>query len=146
MGAWYNGFVATDPGSARAYLKSALAELGVKMKSASEQVGKNHAYLQQYIVSGKPRWLPEHVRDALVSAYGLDCERLKPALPLPRPRRSVADRDHERQVNTQGLSKFVDDPRKLELLDVYDAIAPRYRPLAMEILRSLAAASVADVA
>jgi hypothetical protein len=144
--AQYNVPMATDPEAARAYLKTALAELGVNMKPASELAGKNHAYIQQYITLGKPLWLPEAVRDALVLAYGLDAERLRPPTALLRSSRSVTGRRHERQIDAKGFGKFVDDPRKLELLDLYDAIAPQTRQLALVVLRGLATYSIPNAA
>jgi hypothetical protein len=136
--------MATDPEAARAYLKHALR--GVSLKSASEAIGKNHAYLQQYITTGKPRWLPETVREALVRNHGLDGEQLKPPPTLLRSKSPVANRGHERQIDAPSMGKFVDDPGKLELLDSYDAIHPRWRELARDLLRRMAVYSLPNVA
>jgi phage repressor protein C with HTH and peptisase S24 domain len=42
-----------------------LTDLGLKMSEASLKIGKNHAYLQQFLKRGVPAQLPEDVRTAL---------------------------------------------------------------------------------
>ena len=67
--------------AARAYLEGALP-LGI-WAEASKKIGHNHAFIQQYIRRGKPRFLTEPDRDLLARTYNLDAEILKP------PRKSV---------------------------------------------------------
>lgn len=125
--------MATDPDAARRYLKDALEEKGVPMKHASEAVGRNHAYIEQYITRGKPRWLPEPIRESLVKLCGLDGERLRP----PPAQLRITQRHHEPQVYPPGLGKFVDEPRKIELLDLFEAMDEDRQALAMDIMRNL---------
>jgi SOS-response transcriptional repressor LexA len=63
----------------RDFVERRLHELDLDYKEVSLAMGRNHAYLQQYIKRGVPRFLPENVRPAL--ARLLDCaeDRLKPA-------------------------------------------------------------------
>jgi phage repressor protein C with HTH and peptisase S24 domain len=77
-----------------------LDAIGETLKSASIKLGKNHAYLQQFIHRGVPARLPEDARHALARLLGVDEARLRglPAggfaeLPLPEmalPERNAA--------------------------------------------------------
>lgn len=50
----------------------ALEEKGADMKEASLAIGRNHAYIQQYIERGIPAKLKEHDRAALADFLGID--------------------------------------------------------------------------
>lgn len=132
---------------ARSYLREALAAAGVDMKAASELVGKNHAYIQQHLSQGKPPWLPELVREALARAYGLDAERMKPPpmeLNVGKLRRNGRQQRH---VDAPGYGEADDDPRKRELIDLWDRIPEARRSLVLDILRNLTSdASGSEVA
>ena len=54
-----------------------LRERGMSMHGASLKIGKNHAYLQQFIERGKPAALPESVRDLLGPLLGVEPSVLK---------------------------------------------------------------------
>jgi hypothetical protein len=138
----------TEPEEARKYLETALAEAGVEMKVASEALGKNHAYLQQYIRSGKPLWLSDQVREALAAAYGIDVEPLKPPpIRLRATNKQMrAHRGDQRQIDPPRRRKLVDDPGALQLLDIWDQIRdPAMRELALSILRNMVHAGAAAV-
>ena len=62
--------------AARTYLETALP-LGM-WAEASKKIGHSHAFIQQYIRRGKPRFLTEPDRDLLARTYNLDAEILKP--------------------------------------------------------------------
>lgn len=62
----------------RELVVSRLGEIGETLKSASEKLGKNHAYLQQFIQRGIPVKLPEDVRRALAQLLDIDENQLKP--------------------------------------------------------------------
>jgi hypothetical protein len=47
----------------RDLIRRRLADMGLSMKEASERIGRNHAYLQQYFERGVPASLPEDVRE-----------------------------------------------------------------------------------
>ncbi len=59
----------------------------VTLKEASLAIGKNHAYLQQFVHRGSPRRLSEESRRALADFIGVDEDELRPS-DLPPPRRS----------------------------------------------------------
>jgi SOS-response transcriptional repressor LexA len=53
------------------------------LKSLSLTIGRNHAYLQQYLMRGSPRELPEAVRHGLAPLLGVSPDDLRStALPL----------------------------------------------------------------
>ena len=49
----------------------ALRDPPTDLKKASLAIGRNHAYLQQFIQRGTPRRLPEEVRHALAAYLGV---------------------------------------------------------------------------
>ena len=56
--------------SVRELVVGRLAEIGETLKSASEKLGRNHAYLQQFVQRGTPARLPEDVRRELAALLG----------------------------------------------------------------------------
>lgn len=81
------------------------------LKNASLAIGKNAAYLHQFVHRGSPKVLPEEVREALAAHLGVDDSELRhPEVPPRQPRTVAAGpRDHDaaarrgRQV-TEGFS------------------------------------------
>ena len=73
--------------SVRELVVGRLAEIGETLKSASEKLGRNHAYLQQFVQRGTPARLPEDVRRDLAALLGVDEARLRGEAP---PRRREA--------------------------------------------------------
>jgi hypothetical protein len=71
--------------AARAYLEGALP-FGM-WAEVSKKIGHNHAFIQQFIRRGKPRFLAEAGRDLLARTYNLDAEILKPPRKTVRPLR-----------------------------------------------------------
>lgn len=58
-------------------LEKRLRERGITLKAASLHVGRNHAYLQQFIERGVPKKLPEDVRHGLAALLRIDEMELK---------------------------------------------------------------------
>ena len=56
----------------RRQLRDALAVAGLSLKQASRAIGRNDAYLQQFLFRGSPRRLPEEARHALAAMLGID--------------------------------------------------------------------------
>lgn len=50
----------------------------LSLKELSEGLGRNHAYLQQFITKGSPKVLPENVRLGLAAKLGVDPDNLLP--------------------------------------------------------------------
>jgi phage repressor protein C with HTH and peptisase S24 domain len=62
------------------------------LKNASLAIGKNAAYLHQFIFRGTPKVLPEHLREALAKHLDVDSEQLKHRhLPRRKPRSKPRD-------------------------------------------------------
>lgn len=106
--------------TARSYLEASLP-LG-QWAAASHAIGRDHAYIQQYIRRGVPRWLREEDRDILCRLYDLDAERLKP----PAKSANLAhinshhpagrDRDDKAEISLHRLDELIDDPGTLNLV------------------------------
>lgn len=56
----------------RTHLLEIVKARGVDLATVSKAIGKNHAYLQQFVKRGTPRHLPESVRAALGEYFGRD--------------------------------------------------------------------------
>ena len=72
--------------SVRELVVGRLAEVGETLKSASEKLGRNHAYLQQFVQRGTPARLPEDVRRDLAALIGVDENALRGEAPSRRAR------------------------------------------------------------
>ena len=57
--------------SIREFIREKLAAKRLSMKEASEAMGRNHAYLQQFLERGVPATLPEDAREALAPLLGV---------------------------------------------------------------------------
>jgi phage repressor protein C with HTH and peptisase S24 domain len=75
----------------RKLVRSRVAELRLSLSEASIKLGRNHAYLQQFLERGVPRVLPEAVRPTLAALLQVEESALRgetPAGAVP-PRRPV---------------------------------------------------------
>ena len=66
----------TDP--VRVLLRQLVAERGIGFGPLSRAIGKNHAYLQQFMAGRTPRVLPAAVRTALGRYFAIDPEQFRP--------------------------------------------------------------------
>lgn len=69
----------------RAALRAILKQRGISYQSLSEQIGRNQAYIHQYLENGKPLKLKEDVRQAIADALDID-ETILGAPPVRRDR------------------------------------------------------------
>lgn len=67
----------------RELVRQRIEALGTPLAGLSRAVGKNHSYLYQYVTVGKPRTLPEPVRDLLAPLIGLTPSDLKADVEAP---------------------------------------------------------------
>lgn len=65
-----------DPVAQRAALEALIAETGASLSELSRLLGRNLAYLQQYLVRGTPRLLAESDRALLARYFGVPETRL----------------------------------------------------------------------
>ena len=59
---------------ARRAVRAALEAAGLTLKQASRALGRNDAYLQQYLYRGSPRQLPESLRLRLAAIAGVGAD------------------------------------------------------------------------
>lgn len=106
--------------AARKYLQGALP-FGC-WAAASYAIGRDHAYIQQHIRRGSPRFLAEADRNILVRLYGLDPERLKPpGKPTKTVRPVKAYRARQTRVNSSDPpEQRADDQHRVEV-EIVDA-------------------------
>jgi phage repressor protein C with HTH and peptisase S24 domain len=71
------------PDKIRELVQAKLTEKGLEMGAVSKQIGKNHAYLYQYLKKGTPASLAEGVREALAPILGLEPRDLRDGAALP---------------------------------------------------------------
>jgi phage repressor protein C with HTH and peptisase S24 domain len=77
--------------SVRELVVGRLAEIGETLKSASEKLGRNHAYLQQFVQRGTPMRLPEDVRRDLAALLGVAEDALRGEAPPRRAERARSE-------------------------------------------------------
>jgi phage repressor protein C with HTH and peptisase S24 domain len=70
----------------RRFINLRLSELGLNKSQVSKQLGRSHAYLQQFIERGVPRQLSEEDRAALAHILDVPEDRLRPARPASNVR------------------------------------------------------------
>lgn len=66
--------------SVRDLIVQRLKDRGISMKEASERLGRNAAYIQQFVERGIPKKIPEDVRPALAAMLGIEERILKGSL------------------------------------------------------------------
>jgi hypothetical protein len=117
--------------AARAYLEGAIP---FRMwAEVSKKIGHNHAFIQQFIRRGKPKFLAEADRDLLVRTYDLDAEMLKPprktvrplrrravSAPVVRPREQSAGNDN--WINPR-CDNLVENASKAEINHLLDQLS-----------------------
>ncbi len=58
-----------------------IAEKGLNMATVSRMIGRNAAYIQQFIDRGSPKELPERVRESLAPLLGVEPDALRNTAP-----------------------------------------------------------------
>jgi len=89
--------------TARDLIRAKLDALGLSMKEASEAIGKNHAYLQQFLERGVPGRLPEEPRERLASLLGVQPRALKEAGALSESGREARIKGPVRRLPAANL-------------------------------------------
>lgn len=79
---------AMDLDPARVRLLALVADETTDLATVSRAIGRNHAYLQQFIKRGIPRRLPEDAREALSRHFGVDPDEFRPEGPGHRRNKS----------------------------------------------------------
>lgn len=88
-----------------------LDELGLTMAEASMKIGRNHAYLQQFLKRGIPAELHERDRERLSELLKVPQEKLRGAsAPLPKRDYNKAASGRESLVVIQGVPPLVSEP------------------------------------
>jgi hypothetical protein len=70
------GGATADP--VRALVERLVAERRVELATVSRAIGRNHAYLSQFLSRGVPRHLPERAREALARYFNISADALRP--------------------------------------------------------------------
>ena len=80
----------------RTKVLSLIAQHDTDLKNASLAIGKNAAYLHQFLYRGSPKTLPEDVREALAEVLGVDDAELRHSeVPLRKPRTVESGREED---------------------------------------------------
>ena len=76
----------------RKLIEDKFAQLGLTMSKVSVEIGRNHAFLQQFLRRGIPRELRERDREQLAKFLGIPADDLRaPDNPRPPPHDNGAD-------------------------------------------------------
>ncbi|MCX8505269.1 MAG: S24 family peptidase [Alphaproteobacteria bacterium] len=76
----------------RRYLHGLIEARSLTLSEVSRAIGRNHAYLQQYLMRGSPRILPEEIRIKLGEYLGVDAQNFSPL-------RDTTTRQYQREVS-----------------------------------------------
>lgn len=134
-----------DP--ARLRLLKLVADNDTDLATVSRAIGRNHAYLQQFVKRGTPHRLPEEVREALGTHFQVDADLFKPA-PL-----KIAE---EGRARTPVLDIQGHEYAMLPVFDLRLSAGPgawngddseplHYEPFRHQFLRSLTAAPLGSI-
>lgn len=88
--------------SVRKLLTGLIADRGLKLNEVSERVGKNHAYMQQFLSRGVPAKLPEDVRAKLAELFGIDEHLLGAPVKRAAPTVVVGNPPYLREIDVRG--------------------------------------------
>ncbi|MEM7666240.1 MAG: S24 family peptidase [Pseudomonadota bacterium] len=102
----------------RARLQELARERGASLSSLSELLGRNAAYLQQFIKRGTPRKLEEGDRRTLARFFGVDEAELGGAVPFVTKEKSYID------TQTASATDWIEVPR----LDIGASAGPGALP------------------
>ena len=84
-----------NPDDIRRYLYGLIHARSLTLSEVSKAIGRNHAYLQQYMQRGSPRILPEEVRIKLGEYLGVDAQNFSPL-------RDTTTRLNQREVSVNN--------------------------------------------
>ena len=82
----------------RRRIQALLKREAATLAQVSRAIGRNHAYLQQFMRRGTPKTLPEDVRIALARYFGVEEAELRSPGSLDLDERPEDDRKHHRRV------------------------------------------------
>lgn len=88
--------------SVRKLIEAVVKERDLNMSQLSKDIGKNHAYLQQFIKRGVPTKLDEDVRAQLAERLGVDEALLKPGADHSRREMAVGEFEAAPAKSRQG--------------------------------------------
>jgi lambda repressor-like predicted transcriptional regulator len=110
----------------RALVAAAVLQTGGNLAELSRAIGKNHAYLQQYLERGIPRVLSEDVREKLAVLLDLNPDQLRGTVPgRGAPKEAAPD-------------AIATTDEEAKLLRLYRNLDPAARKKAIEVLKVLA--------
>lgn len=98
-----------DTDYAREHLEELIQERGLTYATVSLEIGRNHAYVQQYLRRQTPRVLPEDVRVALGQYFGISPEEFRPGGPF--------------STMGEAAGRFISSARRVDLKPTDDMIA-----------------------
>ncbi len=113
--------------SVRALVKERIKSRDLNMAEVSRKIGRNHAYIQQFIDRGVPRTLNEGVREKLAPILGLQPDDLRSSelagdAQGPAPARGVTGLAEARPVFGVGREDVAPEPAGTSHLINFDLL------------------------
>ena len=130
----------------RLYLREALKQHGVRFKHASEKIGRDHAYISQYVSQKDPTplYLDESDRVALTKIYPFLDEVLLRPPPKTIPPAEIRNEVAGGQPPLVGQATQA--PKTYQLLRIWDGIPVRDQDYALRIMADIRDANALRVA
>lgn len=118
------------PLEARQNLKRDLDLAGSNLAAASRKLNHHHAYLQQFVADGKPKYLHERDREMLHTLFGINVEALKPPAPGANEARVVARKTR----NRPRVGDPIETPREADIIDTWRQLSEQDQDVVVRIL------------
>ncbi len=135
-----------DSMETRKYVQQMILSQVSTLKAASEAMGHNHAYLQQYVAGRSPETLGERERDYLVKQFGIDADRLKPTPVALLPKevltakgvKRAAAISGARQVKAENSSDLQELSSEELLMRLWRRLSPAMQRAVLSLIRAYA--------
>lgn len=122
------------PDPVREFLRAKLAERGLTMADVSHRIGKNRAYLQQFLERNTPRVLPEDIRESLAVILNVSPDDLRGRTPWDIRPRSPASASEPTMVPVFATTEAAPDGAFLWSDDPVDFLP---RPASLKSARNV---------
>jgi hypothetical protein len=123
------------PPEARQNLVRDLTLAGSNLAAASRALKRNPAYLQQFVVLGKPRYLNERDRETIRRLFRINVEALKPPPPEPNEARVVAGKPR----NRPRVGDPIETPREADIIHTWRQLSEQDQDFVVRILDGIRA-------
>lgn len=130
------------PLEARQNLKRDIELAGSNLAAVSRALGRNHAYIQQFVKGGKPDYLSERDREIIRERFGINVDALKPPPPTADEMRVVAGKPRARP----RVGDPIEEPREADVVYTWRQLSEQDKDIVIRILDGMRATRTSAIA